>query len=159
MTHPCLVTCKSFPQWQRLSALLRTVANGCGRLRTVADGCGRLRTVADGCEHRNNGSRTKLYPQTPKELNKNALRYAFGKTLEARLQRNRGSLPHTPSFLLGSLCLGTSLLIFCDGSALRPFGRWARAMGTGRLQSPVLGCGMSLFQKKLLVAQRQFACV
>ena len=22
--------------------------------------------------------------------------------------------------------------VFCDGSALRPFGRWARAMGTGR---------------------------
>ena len=37
---------KSFPQWQRLSVLLRT--------------------VADGCEHRNNGSRTRLYPQTPR---------------------------------------------------------------------------------------------
>ena len=57
---------KSFPQWQRLSALLRTVADGCGRLRTVADGCERLRTVADGCELRNNGSQTTLYPQTPR---------------------------------------------------------------------------------------------
>ena len=56
MTHPCIVTCKSFPQWQRLSDLLRTVANGCERLRTVAD----------GCEHRSNGSRTRLYPQTPR---------------------------------------------------------------------------------------------
>ena len=46
MTHPCIVTCKSFPQWQRLSDLLRTVANG--------------------CEHRSNGSRTRLYPQTPR---------------------------------------------------------------------------------------------
>ena len=44
---------------------MRTVAN-CERLRTVADGCGRLRTVADGCEHRSNGSRTRLYPQTPR---------------------------------------------------------------------------------------------
>ena len=66
------------------------------------------------------------------------------------MQRKRGSLPHTPWFLLGSLCLGTSLLIFCDGSALRPFGRWARAMGTGRFE-----CA----PEKLLVAQRQFACV
>ena len=46
VTHPWKVTCKSFPQWQRLSDLLRT--------------------VADGCEHRSNGSRTRLYPQTPK---------------------------------------------------------------------------------------------
>ena len=30
--------------------------------------------------------------------------------------------------------LGHKLLILCDGSALRPFGRWARAMGTGRLE-------------------------
>ena len=30
--------------------------------------------------------------------------------------------------------LGHELLTFCDGPALRPFGRWARAMGTGRLQ-------------------------
>ena len=37
VTHPWIVTCKSFPQWQRLSALPRTVANGCGRLRTVAN--------------------------------------------------------------------------------------------------------------------------
>ena len=44
VTRPCIVTCKSFPQWQRLSALPRTVANGCERLRTVADGCGLLRT-------------------------------------------------------------------------------------------------------------------
>ena len=58
----------------------------------------------------------------------------FVKKIEARLQRKSGSLPHTPWFLLASLCLGTSLLLFCDGSALRPFGRWARAMGTGRLQ-------------------------
>ena len=47
VTHPWIVTCKSFPQWQRLSALPRTVANGCGRLRTVADGCEWLRTVAN----------------------------------------------------------------------------------------------------------------
>ena len=53
---------------------------------------------------------------------------------ETRLQRKRGSLPHTPWFVLGSLCLGTSLLIFCEGSALRHFRRWARATGTGRLQ-------------------------
>ena len=28
--------------------------------------CVRLRTAADGCELRNNGSRTRLYPQTPR---------------------------------------------------------------------------------------------
>ena len=65
---------------------------------------------------------------------------------ETRLQRKRGSLPHTPWFVLGSLCLGTSLLIFCEGSAaLMQFGRWERAMRTGRLQR--LGFGMSVFQK------------
>ena len=65
---------------------------------------------------------------------------------ETRLQRKRGSLSHTPWFVLGSLCLGTSLLIICcEGSALRHFRRWARAMGTGRLQW--LGCGMTVFQK------------
>ena len=42
--------------------------------------------------------------------------------------------------------LGHKLLIFCDGSALRPFGRWARAMGTGRFE-----CA----PEKLLAAQRQ----
>ena len=28
--------------------------------------CERLRAVANGCEHRNNGPRTRLYPQTPR---------------------------------------------------------------------------------------------
>ena len=32
----------------------------------MASDCGRLRTVAGGCEHRNNGSRTRLYPQAPR---------------------------------------------------------------------------------------------
>ena len=45
---------QKLPQSQRLSA------------RSTADGCGRLRTVADGCGRRNNGSRTRLYPQTPR---------------------------------------------------------------------------------------------
>ena len=31
--------------------------------------------------------------------------------------------------------------------------------GNGNGKAPVLGCGMSVFQKNLLVAQRQFACV
>ena len=61
------------------------------------------------------------------------------KQLETRVQRNRGSLPHTPWFLLGSLCLGTSLLIFCDGSALK------MGEGNGNGKAPVLGCGMSVF--------------
>ena len=46
--------------------------------------------------------------------------------------------------------LGHKLLILCDGFALRPFGRWARAMGTGRFE-----CA----PEKLLAAQRQFPCV
>ena len=47
---------KVSPNGSGLSALLRTAADVCGTLRTVADGCGR----------RNNGSRTRLYPQTPR---------------------------------------------------------------------------------------------
>ena len=48
------MTCKSFPQWQRLSALPRTVANGCGRLRTWKQ------RVAN-----------KALPPDPQELNEN----------------------------------------------------------------------------------------
>ena len=32
----------------------------------LAPYCGRLRTVADGCGRRDNSSRTRLYPQTPR---------------------------------------------------------------------------------------------
>ena len=46
--------------------------------------------------------------------------------------------------------LGHKLFLFCDGFALRPFGRWARAMGTGRFE-----CA----PEKRLAAQRQFPCV
>ena len=49
---------------QKLPPMAAPLALYCEHLRTVANGCERLRTVADGCEHRNNGSRTRLYPQT-----------------------------------------------------------------------------------------------
>ena len=72
------------------------------------------------------------------------------KTLERHGCRERGVPCHILlGFFLGSLCLGTSCLYFVI-SALRPFGRWARAMGTGRFE-----CA----PEKLLAAQRQFACV
>ena len=48
---PPKTLCKSFPQCERHSALLRTVAVGCGR-----NGCGRY----------DNESRTRLHPQTPR---------------------------------------------------------------------------------------------
>ena len=60
---------------------------------------------------------------------------------------------HTPGFVLGSLCLGTCLLIFCDGSALRPCGRWARETENGK--APKLACEMSVFQRIYSPAQRQ----
>ena len=71
-------------------------------------------------------------------------------TLETRLQRKMSSLPHAPWFLLGSLCLDTSCLYFVMvlllGHSEDGRGQWERE-------------GSSVFQKKLLVAQRQFACV
>ena len=59
--YATLETCKSDPccgTYHRHghAALMRTVANGCGRLR-------RLRTVADGCGRKRNVERT--HPQTP----------------------------------------------------------------------------------------------
>ena len=52
--------------FQKLPPMAAALAPYCERRRTVANGCERLRTVADGCELRNNGSRTRLYPQTPR---------------------------------------------------------------------------------------------
>ena len=55
--------------------------------------------------------------------------------LTNELQKERGSLPHTPGFwVLGSLCLGTCMLLHCHGSALRPFGKWARTRKARRFQ-------------------------
>ena len=51
-------------------------------------------------------------------------------TSETRLQRKRGSLPHTPWFFLGSLCLGTSCLycvtVLLLGHSEDGRGQWER---------------------------------
>ena len=61
------LTPKPSPNGSGLSVLLRTAADGCGRLQTVADGYGRLRTVAKA----ETTSREQGSTPRPPDLNEN----------------------------------------------------------------------------------------